>query len=488
MFTDPSNAGKTFYITRDIDFAETGFKLVGTKGKPIVVNLVGRKQDGSNVVLSNINVTSSTDIETTVIDGETIDSISRLKDIGGLFGYSQNATFENLTLDNCTVNTSGMNETVNVGGIIGTMNGGAIKNCRFNGDDSSISVSCAKVATVGGIAGNVAVAKILNSHVKTKIETSYVSSNCYIGGVAGKLGNGGQLISGSIDEANVQHTAFTNCYAQNTSFNGTISALNGGIVGGAVGFVQSDAVVDTFKSNGSAINALKAGGIAGLVNGVVELGATKVTMSAINAGGFVYKIAGENSRLFNSYCETRFTNKLAENNSGIACEISDNSRIAQCVNVNDFVNDASASKNYARSATNAKFEFIHNNNAIADLNIFSNANKNSPSLLINCFYVNKVNGVDSKDTNKVRFFSQTGEEKGWFLNIGTADFVDEKIVMNKSYNGTLRNGRLLTNGKLASGPSDLTATWKSMLFTNSLWQNTNTELDVSGSPIHMKFV
>ena len=453
-FTNPENVNKTYYIATDLDFAGKDFVVVGSEERPVVVNF-----EGSGCSLSNITIVSSTKYRAV----DTVSTIGEAKPASvGIFGVVRGSTISGLNLRNCSINVAGdIQDAKNVGGFAGKMVNGLLSDCSFisgvneSGTYTSSISATASAENIGSLVGLAQSTGISNCQAEIEIASlnnlSH-SNRLYVGGLVGSL-DAGETKASSI---------------RYSSFNGRITTnINTSVfAGSAAGFVAASSRISSFSAKGVSVTAAYAGGIAAVVKGGISNSSVRTTLNTKNGGGFVYS-AEDGANIQDCYCETNFTLVAAEVNAGMASQVSRNCHFTNCVNVNDFNNDGSASKNYSRMAQNVKFEFTCRDNKITELNEYGSGYAFDEIIMTNCFYVNRVAGEDSNDYNKTTFYTQTnGSVSGWF----GINHVDSKVILNAWYNGSVRNGRLKTTGGLAVGPNT-DATWNDFGFTSSIWSN-----------------
>ena len=137
-------------------------------------------------------------------NGHTVKiNITREDEYVGLFGYAENSTIENLSIEG-SIKFSTSNDS-KIGGIIGLLNGGTINNCAFDGTISVTATDSSEWPNVGGIAGFVAnwddkeTFKITNNSVGRKnastfLEVLPVTNTSWVGGIVGFLSGGNKAI------------------------------------------------------------------------------------------------------------------------------------------------------------------------------------------------------------------------------------------------------------------------------------------------------
>ena len=164
-------SGKYFKLTADLDLSSyTDWEPIGS-GYSFRGNFDG---DGHTIIL---NIT------------EVVD-----EDYVGLFGYATNSTIENLYVTG-TIKLA-TPEPVNVGGVIGEINGGTINNCNFDGTVSVTATASSVGPAAGGIVGfatnrtGTDLLKVTNNSVgrknmSTVVEVLPVTMTGWAGGIAG---------------------------------------------------------------------------------------------------------------------------------------------------------------------------------------------------------------------------------------------------------------------------------------------------------------
>ena len=231
---DASFASASYKQLNDIDMEGTAVNCIGlSSGKPFKGNY-----DGGSYTIKNLSPAKSSSAS-------------------GMFGYTDGATIQNLTVDGYTNNgTNGeqgviagraknttfrginVNGTVDFvkcacGGIVGYMEGGSIENCRVEGfihnEDTDTFQGVTVVSCVGGIAGYIENASIsgcsFSGNVTSKGEqlggivgqikggtvencsveegSTVTGDNYYVGGIAGEMLGSGNRISDCTVDAHV---------------------------------------------------------------------------------------------------------------------------------------------------------------------------------------------------------------------------------------------------------------------------------------------
>jgi hypothetical protein len=197
---------KSFVQTVDIDASATS-SLNGGSG----LYTIG---DASN------NFTGTYDGQKHMISGLTIHRPTT--NYIGLFGFTNNAIINNLSLTNC--NISGNKQ---VGGLVGCLLGGSIMNCSATGSVTASSTSSGGLAgqNYGTISYSYAEATVSgNNYVGGLIgwSESSTTSNCYSSGAAS-----GKNVGGLIGIA--KSCSLKNCYSSETVSGSTTNGLIGQI-------------------------------------------------------------------------------------------------------------------------------------------------------------------------------------------------------------------------------------------------------------------
>ena len=205
LFRDDVNAGDNYAgkyvkLTANVDLSATrsanNWEPIGTTANPFKGTF-----DGADYTISNL-----------VVEGE---------DYVGLFGYANNATIKNVTINNANVKG-----TSYVGAIVGMGHTGTINNCHVTG-----TIQIEGKYMVGGISGQ-GYAKIYNSSV---IATA--NSNSYVKGVYSAANIEGDNVGGIVG-----HCGETNNLEGNTVKNITVSGTRK--VGGIVGIADMSTDID----------------------------------------------------------------------------------------------------------------------------------------------------------------------------------------------------------------------------------------------------
>ena len=232
-----SFAGKTFKLMNDVNLYGQNWTPIGTEE-----NQFKGIFDGNGYTIRNLNI-----VETQAKEG---------KAFIGLFGYANNATIKNLTIENVNINIACLDidhSQGHIGAVAGSLEGtSTIENVTIKGDikveatPSANGASRVAVVAGGNSYGNVT---IKNVHVIAN-EGSYLKANNNVGAIAGQLQGktvyencssnidvtGTKFFAGGIVGLAGNNDTFTNCH---TTGNISITAGRandhyrvGGIAGG----------------------------------------------------------------------------------------------------------------------------------------------------------------------------------------------------------------------------------------------------------------
>ena len=210
---------KSFILTANIDMSEyldTQYNIIGTTYTYPFTGIF----DGNGYVIGNL----------------TYSTISGVNYVG-LFGYLENATIENLGVENVAIST----KDSYAGGLAGSVSGGSIINCYTTGEVTS-------EFHTGGLVGIQSGGSIVHSSSLCAV----LASSCSYpraGGITGFLSDG--TIENCCNKGTV--TATTSC---------TIS-FAGGIVGTQIGSISGCCNTGMITANSSVSTSSYAGGIAG---------------------------------------------------------------------------------------------------------------------------------------------------------------------------------------------------------------------------------
>ena len=228
----------SYKLINNIDLQNVEWTPIGTNIAPFIGTF-----DGDGFSISNLKISKP-----------TIDFI-------GLFGYTNNVTIKNLTINN--VNISGNNY---VGALAGYAAGstGVIQNCSVTGTGTVTGKS-----SVGGLAG-CTVGNIDSCY--STINVTLSGTGNYAGGLVGQCGvsvtksyatgnitSGGSNVGGLIGSAPIANGSITQCYA---SGNVSGTANIGGLIG--YGGASSYSFANCFAlGNVTATSNQQAGGFIG---------------------------------------------------------------------------------------------------------------------------------------------------------------------------------------------------------------------------------
>lgn len=213
-----NNLGGSYKLVNDIDLSSFGdWTPIGIEDDYFYGTF-----DGNNHVISNMTVNYSV---------SSYESAN-----GGLFGYVQNATIENLGMVGANVNVvaSGSASYAAAGAIAGYILYTEIKNC-YNSGDGNITASCTTdyyAAIAGGIVGAAENSTASNCFNTTPV-SAYSGPNSY-NSYAGGISGGDQW---SFEIENCYNTGEIYAYTDSSDF----CAYSGGITG-FVGFGDSSSL------------------------------------------------------------------------------------------------------------------------------------------------------------------------------------------------------------------------------------------------------
>ncbi len=254
-----SFAGKTIYLTNDVD-------LTNTDGTSAVRYFSRIGSDNAHAFMG-------------VFDGcgHSIYHMNGLckYSYGGLFGYAKDAVIRSLAVEGAYTGLASA-----TGGIVGTA-----ENCSLL--DCTSRVTLTGTSTVGGVVGSVKGTSTVKRCVNAGTVTA---SSSYVGGVAGEAADTASL-----------------CDCSNTA---SVTATH--TVGGVVGRVSGTGEIKRCENTGTvtatfsnAANSFAAGGLIGVVTGAATvdecLNTAAVTSLATAAGGLVGRIGNKDAKLKNAY-------------------------------------------------------------------------------------------------------------------------------------------------------------------------------------------
>ena len=265
-----SGEGQVYFkLQKDIDLSESNWTPLGTSDNPFTGVLLGNGKTISGLTFSGTTTgayglfgyTDGAVIEDLTVSSVNI-SLSSAQDAGAVVGYANNTTFTNVSVEQATISSQG-----NAGVIVGQANGADVSDVYVSGNHISSS------SNGGGIVGY---AVQTNISASTATNTT-VNATTNAGAFAGLAEN--SVVGASISTAN------------------TVSAAN---AGGIVGSASSSQILSVTVNNLSVQSASYAGGVAGqITQGSVISGANVYISSTLAstqaAGGIVGR--GENSQI-----------------------------------------------------------------------------------------------------------------------------------------------------------------------------------------------
>ena len=239
----------------------------------------------------------------------------------GLFGYSKDAEFNNVTLKN--VNVSGKNY---VGGLLGNGNNVSITGCSIESGNSIISGSTYVGGLVGGISSNSSVinsyaigdvngssnvGSLIGDMTYSSVSNSYATGNVTgssnsVGGFVGRLSHSsisdsyatGNEIGNSNVGGFVGYSSGSSVFNSSATGNVTGNSTSS-IVGGFIGNMSSDSFVYNSYATGNAI------------------GNTIGNSTSCIVGGFVGSIYS-NSSVYNSYATGNATGNVTRSGDNVS--------------------------------------------------------------------------------------------------------------------------------------------------------------------------
>lgn len=265
-----SGEGQVYFkLQKDIDLSESNWTPLGTSDNPFTGVLLGNGKTISGLTFSGtassayglFGYTDGAVIEDLTVSSVNI-SLSSAQDAGAVVGNANNTTFTNVSVEQATISSQG-----NAGGIVGQANGADVSDVYVSGNQISSS------SNGGGIVGY---AVQTNISASTATNTT-VNATTNAGAFAGLAEN--SVVGASISTAN------------------TVSAAN---AGGIVGSASSSQILSVTVNNLSVQSASYAGGVAGqITQGSVISGANVYISSTLAstqaAGGIVGR--GESSQI-----------------------------------------------------------------------------------------------------------------------------------------------------------------------------------------------
>ena len=211
-----------FILKNNIDLSGyDNWQPIGSSSERFIGNF-----DGKNFVISNLSIVSG--------DSNGV----------GLFGYVENVTIKDLTLNTVRIVGAGYS---NIGALVGSASGATIQNCNV------VNAEIVGSSRVGGLIGDLYGTAGSNSQV----------SSCKISGTVNITGT--NTIGGMIGQSS-SHTSIINCSVVIESGIVRAQAYSGGLIGINRGSVlQCHAIADVLVSNTS----LYAGGLVAENNGSI---------------------------------------------------------------------------------------------------------------------------------------------------------------------------------------------------------------------------
>lgn len=203
----------TFTLTGDIDMSDYIWVPIGT-----ATNAYAGTFNGNGYTVSGLHSSLNSDNM-------------------GLFGVTNGATINNLQIN--TTFDGGI--VKNLGTIAGTMQGGALNNCRVSGS----LVGKAGTETIGGLVGTATGTDILNGISTAAINTESVEASCKTGGLAGVLNTASN--TGSLKNSFAHFTLTQD--ANSSVYTGGLIGRNEGTVDNCYALLRSGSVTNSNYGN-----------------------------------------------------------------------------------------------------------------------------------------------------------------------------------------------------------------------------------------------
>lgn len=287
---------ETYYLCADISVGS--WTPIGTSSAPFTGKFIGKTNPSTNAPykLTNITVSSGT--------------------YAGLFGYTKNATINNLKIESSSLTGR------YAGSVVGYMNGGSVYDITVSG--TSVTGSEYAGGIVGYNTGSIYSISISGSK-EIKLNASMGNASAggiagYNGGTVGSTSNSSRAVSVSgsmvVNGANAYSINVGGIVGNNSGtigyarFNGSSVKLSssakgyaGGIAGNNSGAISNSYVKTTISGNTSDSNSYT-GGIAGRDAGGAKLtiskcGVTSSNISGYYAGGIVGSLSSSQSITMN---------------------------------------------------------------------------------------------------------------------------------------------------------------------------------------------
>ena len=282
----------TIKITADINLGGNEWTPIGngtTSSNYFYGDLIGSKEDGSNVVITGLKVTSTGEakagltgtmegnIENITIQNPSITAKSG--QAGAFAGYRVNATSSQFT--NLKVIGGSISSDSSAGGIAGgSYNSGPISNCSVDGTTIK-----SEDGDAGGIVGrHSALENGTGTISDCVVSDCTLSSGSAWDGTASVGGIVGQTITLTENETTIDSAEITNCTVESTKLTGHEDIAVGGIIGrAAAGASVSDCSFIADPDSETDLSGRYLGGIIGYATSSFTVSGSNVVDATFNA-------------------------------------------------------------------------------------------------------------------------------------------------------------------------------------------------------------
>lgn len=385
--------GSEFVLGGNIDLSDyssgNGWTAIGTFSHKFASSF-----DGNGYKISNLKISSTQSTQ-------------------GLFGYLENGTIQNVSLEN--VDVSGNS---NVGALVGVALGGSsINNCNASGSVTG---------TFNSIGGLIGVCSISSTNLQNSYANVDVKGPTFVGGLVGYTNGNGTI---------------KKCFAT-----GNVTGSSSQ-VGGLVGIADRNVNIENCYATGNVSGTGDVGGLVGSGKNIADSYATgKVTGTGANVGG----LAGKASEITSSYAKGDVINS-GRYTGGLIGNVDNNSNITDCHATGNVT--VTGSNQYVGGIVGNTAGNLTNCYATGDITATASQyvgglagySMNSNSTLANCYAKGNVSGRDEVGgligqcygmiTNSHAY----GDVVGASGNIGGLTGTVYSRIQNSSANGNVKS-------------------------------------------------
>ncbi|MBR2303267.1 MAG: InlB B-repeat-containing protein [Clostridia bacterium] len=238
------NLSKNFKLTSNIDLKNAEWSPIGTDSEPFTGTFDGNGYTISNLKVSNVR-------------------------IAGLFGYTQGATFKNVSINNVSISNtteSGV-EMRQLGALVANMDGGSAEKCSA----TNVVVSVGKISDsyskpsiyMGGLIGRV----VGENDQKVNISKCYTTGSIIVQETVDNNAYRNVCVGGLVGDA--AHVAVANCYSTASVNCSSVNSHTAAMLyaGGMIGNIANATLTNSYATGDVSVSVKINARVSGLVGG-----------------------------------------------------------------------------------------------------------------------------------------------------------------------------------------------------------------------------